>query len=69
MNEPKIVQFWDAPNWECCSNPSVHLKYSSDDDNKYRVYNKSLCCGNCGKVIREYGYVDYRSDDEKRGSW
>ncbi len=57
--------FWDKPTWNCCDNPWPDHRYTYDNG----FGGHQLCCRNCGKVIRDYGNVDYRTDEEKRGAW
>lgn len=61
----RLVQFWDKPAWGCCNNPRIDHRYNYENG----FSNHSLYCGNCGKLIRDYGSVDYRTAEEKRGSW
>ncbi len=60
-----LTQFWDRPNWNCCNNPRMDFRY----DYKDGFGSRQLCCGNGGKVIHDYGSVDYRTWDERRGAW
>ena len=57
--------FWDKPNWNCCNNPRLDYRYTTANG----FGNYALYCFNCGKLIRDFGSVDYRSEEEKRGAW
>lgn len=59
------MQFWDRPNWNCCDKPWMDRRYNYENG----FGNYALYCGNCGTLIRHYESVDYRTKEEKRGSW